>query len=53
MSEEKWWLDREAGIERCRKKGPNDNLPLTKEEEIRAWYGPEDAEPKEPEGGDE
>lgn len=48
-----YFLSAEAARERCRRKGPHDNLPMTKEEERRAWYGPEDAEPKEQEGGEE
>jgi hypothetical protein len=46
-----YFLSAEAARERARTQGrrePGD--PLTKEEERKAWYGPEDAEPKEREG---
>ncbi len=43
-----YFLSAEAARERCRQKGPHDKLPMTKEEERRAWYDPaDDAEPVE------
>lgn len=37
-----YFLSAEAARERCRRKGPHDNLPMTREEEIRASYDPSD-----------
>lgn len=37
-----YFLEAEAARERCRKKGPHDNLPMTKEEERRAYYDASD-----------
>ncbi len=49
-----YFLEAEAARERCRKKGPHDNLPMTKEEERKAWYDPTEDKPSEkPEEDDE